>query len=378
MHIGLNLVFLVPGETGGMEVYARELIPELAVARPEWRFTAFVSREAAAAGGPWNTATEFVTVPVNARRRAEWVRGEQVLLPRLARRAGVDLVHSLASTAPVWGRFARVATVHDLIYLRYPEAHGGLRAIGMRALVPLGARRSDRVITGSEHAKGDLVRAIGLDATSIDVVPHGVRAPDPAAAAPPRRLREQLGLGTRPVVLAVGAKRPHKNLPRLLDALARLPRDGRPILVVTGYATENEPALRAQIGALGLGDDVRLLGWVPAAELDGLYALAAAFVLPSLYEGFGLPVLEAMIRGVPVACSNAASLPEVASDAALLFDPERPDEIAAAMEALITDRALAARLVEAGRTRARAFTWARCASGTLAAYERALAPQRRA
>jgi hypothetical protein len=117
VHIGLNLVFLVPGETGGMEIYARELIPELlANAPPAMRFTAFVSREAARAeGAPWGELLPALTVPVHARSRAQWVLGEQAPLPLMAARAGVDLLHSLASTAPLWGRYRRVTTVHDLI-----------------------------------------------------------------------------------------------------------------------------------------------------------------------------------------------------------------------------------------------------------------------
>src|SRR5436309_12349583 len=121
MHVGLNLLYLVPGETGGTEVYARELIPALAQADPELRMTAFVNRETAASDhGPWHEHAETVTVPVNARRRTEWVRGEQQLLPGLAHRAGVEVLHSLANTAPAWGRFRRVVTVHDLHYRIVP------------------------------------------------------------------------------------------------------------------------------------------------------------------------------------------------------------------------------------------------------------------
>ena len=177
MHIGLNLIFLVPGETGGMEVAARGLIPELIKAAPEVRFTAFINREAAAAkDGPWGELLPAVTVPVNARNRVQWVRGEQTLLPRLARRAGVELVHSLASTAPAWGRFRRVVTVHDLIYARFPEAHAGIRDRGMRLLVPLAVRRSDRVIAISQSTRHDLVELLGAPAEKIDVIPQGLGA----------------------------------------------------------------------------------------------------------------------------------------------------------------------------------------------------------
>src|SRR5690606_39059937 len=158
MHVGLNLVYLVPGETGGTEVAARELLPALVeAAGPGVRFTAFLNREASAAeGGPWKDLMDWVTVPVNARNRAEWVRGEQQHLPRLARRAGVDLVHSLANTAPLWGRFRRVVTVNDLIHRFFPDAHGGVKARGMALLVPLAIRRADRVITISAATADDL------------------------------------------------------------------------------------------------------------------------------------------------------------------------------------------------------------------------------
>ena len=177
MHVGLDLIFLVPGETGGMEVAARELIPELIKAAPEVRFTAFVNREATAAkDGPWGELLPAVTVPVNARNRVQWVRGEQTLLPRLAARHGVELVHSLASTAPAWGRFRRVVTVHDLIYARFPEAHAGIRDRGMRLLVPLAVRRSDRVIAISQSTRKDLVELLGVPVEKVDVIPQGLGA----------------------------------------------------------------------------------------------------------------------------------------------------------------------------------------------------------
>jgi glycosyltransferase involved in cell wall biosynthesis len=365
-------VYLVPGETGGTETYARELIPALLAERPDLRFTAFVNREAAEAGGPWGEAIPSVTVPVRARRRAEWVRGEQQLLPRLAARAGVDILHSLANTAPAWGRFKRVVTVHDLIHRIYPEAHFGRISTAMRWLVLLAARRADRVIAPSASAGADIVRLLHVPADAVDVVPQGV-SPPPDAEAARAAERARFALGERPLVLAVSAKRPHKNLPRLLEALASIPAERRPLLVVPGYPTPHEAELRERAAALGVEDDVRFPGWVSAAELEGLYAEASAFVFPSLYEGFGLPVLEAMARGVPVACSDRGSLAEVAGDAARLFDPEHPGQIAAAIEALISDRAEAERLRQAGRRRAAGFTWGATARGTLASYERALA-----
>jgi glycosyltransferase involved in cell wall biosynthesis len=373
MRLGLNLVYLVPGHTGGMETYARELIRSLHDVAPQIEKTAFLSREgAAAAGAPWLELCRPVTVPVNSASRVGWVRGEQVDLPRLARSAGVELLHSLATTGPGWGEFRRIVTVHDLIYKVHPEAHFGLLSLGMRVLVPLSVTRATRTIAVSQSTADDLVEHLKLARERIDVVPNGVGTPPTGVALPEPELRAKLELGERPFVLCTSAKRPHKNLPRLLEALARLPADRRPAAVLTGYPTQHERELAELARTLGIADLVRILGWVKQDELEGLYAAATCLVFPSLYEGFGLPVLEAMARGLPVACSDRSSLPEIAGDAALLFDPEDVGAIAAAIQRLLTEPDLRARLAERGRAQAARFTWKACAQATVASYERAL------
>jgi glycosyltransferase involved in cell wall biosynthesis len=374
VHVGLNLVYLVPGYTGGTEVVARELLPALvAAADPDVRFTAFINREAAETpGGPWKELMPAVTVPVRARNRVEWVRGEQQHLPRQAAAAGVDVLHSLANTAPAWGRFRRIVTVHDLIHRFYPDTHGGLKARGMSVLVPLAIRRSHRVMADSAATAADLASELRVPSGKVDVVPMGVGTTARATPEPEGELRARHELGDRPIVLTVAAKRPHKNLPRLIEAIALIDPARRPLLVAPGYGTFHDDDLAALVQRLGIADDVRLLGWVSDAELEGLYAAASAFVLPSLYEGFGLPVLEAMARGVPVACSDRGSLREVAGDAARVFDPERPADIAAAIGELLADAALADRLRVAGRGQAARFTWQRSAQLMLASYRRVL------
>ena len=375
MHFALNLVFLVPGETGGTETYARELIPELLAAAPQARFTAFINREAAAErDAPWGGLIPAVTVPVRARNRLEWVRGEQELLPRLASRAGVDLLHSLANTAPVWGSYRRVVTIHDLAYRLAPEAHLGVLGLGMRVLVPLAGRRSHRIIVDATSTRDDVEALLGITPSRIDVVPLGLGAGLRADPMPEAELRAKLALNGRPIALSVSAKRPHKNLGRLIGAIALIPVERRPVLVLPGYSTRHEDQLRRRAAELGVTGDIRFLAWVDQAELEGLYAAAACFVFPSLLEGFGLPVLEAMARGVPVSCSSRGALGEVAGDAALVFDPESEAAIAATIERLIGDPATADRLRAAGRERAARFTWAATATGTLASYERAINP----
>ncbi len=375
IHAGLNLVYLVPGETGGMEVYARELIPRLA-AIEGLRVTAFVNREAAEGErGPWHEVPHEI-VPVKARNRLEWVRGEQQLLPRMARRAGCDLVHSLASTAPLWGRFTRVTTIHDINYKLVPDAHFGLMRRGMGILIPAAARRSHRIIVDAHSTVRDVERHLKVASEKVDVVPLGVGQEPTAAPTAAGALRAKFDLGDRPVLLSVSAKRPHKNLLRLLDAHAAIEPGERPMLVIPGYSTPHEAELVRRAAALGTTEHVRLPSWVDNPDLEGLYELATAFVFPSLYEGFGFPVLEAMRRGVPVACSNRSTLPEVAGDAALLFDPESVTELAAALVRLLGDGRLRDRLQKAGPRQAARFSWDATATSTVASYQRAISERR--
>ena len=367
VHVGFNLLFLAPGEMGGLEVYAREMVAALA-RRDDVQLTLFLNR---LAGPEWRELAPVAEAPVDPRRRVQWVAGDQVHAVRLARRTGAELVHSVSSTAPAIGSFARVVTVHDLHYRVYPEAHFGVRALGMRALVPLAVRRAQRVIVPSESTRVDLLRFTGARSERVDIVPYGI-GQSPRAGGDAGAGRELLGAGERPVALSVSAKRPHKNLARLIGALARIPKERRPLLALPGYPTPHEQELRELAAERGVAEDVRFLGWVSAEELDSLYAAADCFVFPSLYEGFGFPVLEAMARGVPVATSGRASLAEVAGDAALMFDPEDEGSIAEAIESLLGDESLRERLRAAGRERASGFTWERAADLTVAAYRRAL------
>ena len=172
IRVGLNLTFLTPGEMGGLEIYARELTAALAT-RDDVRLVLLLNRRAAGEA-VWRDIGEQRVLDLDPTRRIEWVRADQLLVPRAAAEAEVDVLHSLASTGPVRGRMARVVTVHDLNYLAYPEAHFGVRALGMRILVPLAVRRSARVIVPSEATRTDLIERLRAEPGQIDVVPEGV------------------------------------------------------------------------------------------------------------------------------------------------------------------------------------------------------------
>ena len=373
LHVGLDLLFLVPGQTGGRETYVRELLPALRAAEPRLRVTAFVGREAAGAGaGFWTEgADRVVALPrVAAESRVRWALGESLVLPRAADRADVDVLHCPANFAPSHGRCVRVLTLHDLLWRRLPEAVSPAMRRGTDVLVPRGARSAHRVLTGSAATKADIVSELGVDPGRIDVTPYGLGStPAPGDAG---RGRALLGVGAgRSVVLCVATDLPHKNLGALVEALALTGAAERPLLAFAGHGT-GDGRLAGLAAARGVGADVRALGAVSAGDLEDLYAAATVLATPTRFEGFGLPVLEAMARGVPVACSDLPVLREVAGDAAVWLDPGDPRQIAGALDGLLADAAQRERLIAAGLRHAQAFTWAATARGTLAAYAEAI------
>lgn len=370
-RILLNLLYLDPGRTGGMEVVARALLPHLAEALPsDWDLGVIVNANALASDGPWHEL-ELHALHVDVANRVDWVRAELTDVPRIARRAGADLIHSLGNTGPWWSSVPRSVTVNDLIHHRVPHPGLALKSRITGAFVAGGAKRARRVVVAAQQTRDDLVDIAGIDPSHIDVIPYGIAAPT-VAPTPEDELRARFALGDRALVLSPSARQPHKNLARLIEAHALL-EGPRPLLVMPGYATAQDDALRQRTRELGLDDDVRWLGWIDQADLEGLYVCSELLVFPSLYEGFGLPVLEAMLRGLPVACSDRGSLAEIAGDAALIFDPERTDAIAAAVQQLHDDQALRARLTAAGHEQVARFTWSACAAGYVQSFERSLA-----
>ena len=366
MRVAFNALHVVPGETGGSELYARRLIEELATIEG-LELTVFVSREGR--DETWPEGTRVVGLPVSARSRAARVIAEQTVLPATVARSGADVLHNLFTTAPAAAGVPQVTTIHDLIYKHFPETHAGLLSYGMRVLVPLAARRSRRIIAVSEATKRDIVEFLGVPEERIDVIYEGPGMAPEVEPTAEQALRERFELGDSQIVLTVSAKRPHKNLERLFEAFAGLDSDA--VLVVPGYETPFEAELRAKATATA-ASRIRFTGWLDDRDLEGLYRAAVCLVFPSLAEGFGLPVLEALGRGLPVACSNVSALPEVAGEAALYFDPLETGAIRRAIEQLLDEPDLRERLASEGRERARAFTWESTARRTLETYRRAI------
>ncbi|HEY2595560.1 MAG TPA: glycosyltransferase family 1 protein [Chloroflexota bacterium] len=356
------------GYAAGIAQYARLLIDALTALEGPERYVVLRSRrgrreEVGSAGG---RPVSLMTPPHN--RFERWV----LPLELLARRPWPSLLHSVDHVAPTWRRWRSVVTLHDLAFLLYPATHTD-ESRAYYAASGESVRKAERVIAVSQRTASDAVRLLGVDPVRMRVVPEAA-APSfsPRGDAEFESAARRLHLDQRPYALFVGTLEPRKNVPLLLEAFALVRRQlDVQLLVVGGRGWLDEPIFAAHARS-GLGDAVRFLGNLGQDDLAALYSHAGAFVLPSLYEGFGLPVLEAMACGAPVICSNAGPLPEVAGDAAVLLSPLEPAEWAEAIVSVLTDPQVAAALRQKGFERAAAFSWTRTALATRDVYREAL------
>jgi len=297
---------------------------------------------------------------------------EQLRLPSLISKLSLDILHSPYYVKPYRLPIPSILTLYDTIPTRYPAYYPRHTRLFIRLLKRLALRSVAHCIAISENTKADFVRHYGVVPERITAIPLAVddhfRPVEPATIAAVRT-RYRL---PPDYVLYLGINKPHKNLVRLIDALSWITHHGSRItLIIAGAWDPRYPEPRRRVEALGLESVVRFLGPVPEEDLPALYSGAIAFVFPSLYEGFGLPVLEAMACGVPVACSNTSSLPEIVGEAALTFDPMDVQAIAAALSRLLNDASLRAELRQRSLERARCFSWAETARRTLKVYQTA-------
>ncbi|MBS1871780.1 MAG: glycosyltransferase family 4 protein [Acidobacteria bacterium] len=359
LRIGVNALYLIPGGVGGTEIYLRNLLAALAEADSSNQYTIVTNRE----------TTDLVPRAPNMRALPQAVRAanrparilwEQVRLPGVARAERFDVLFNPGFTAPMRCPCPQVTVFHDLQHKRHPEHFRRLDLPFWNLLLWGSARRSTRLIAVSEATRQDLLRFYGVDS---DVVPHGVEQAIFDLAA--RRQPE-------PFILCVSTLHPHKGLEALLEGFAEFRRRTSGYrLVLAGMRGFAAQAIEARIRDLALADSVEITGWIPRAALLDLYRRAGAFVYPSTFEGFGMPVAEAMAAGVPLACSDIEPLRSLAGDAALRFAPGDSRAIADALTRLAVDKALRERLAAQGCLGAREFTWRSAALRTRSVLEQA-------
>lgn len=373
MRVVFNAWHYIPGTLGGGETYIVNLLKALRDI-PDVDIVVLTTRFNHSALTALGLTCHRSAIP--ATNRPARIAMEQALLPRVCRKHGADLLHTTANVAPLMSRCPVVLTVHDLFYEHYARK---LQSSYYRAFVPPSVRRSAHVITVSENSKRDLLRKFRLPADRVSVV---YEAADDAFfetdfdKAHLDEVRTRFGLQDD-YVLYVGSGEPQKNVAGLMKGFARSsPLSESHRLAVVGDMGAARKALAREATALEIGDRVVFTGRVEFSDLLAIYRAAKVVVLPSFFEGFGLPVVEAMASGVPVISSNTTCLPEICGGAAVLVDPSSAADIARALTNVLSDESMRAELIARGRARAREFSWAAAARETVAAYERALAEVR--
>jgi glycosyltransferase involved in cell wall biosynthesis len=345
--------------SGGARQFIQSLVPALAETRGDDQLFFFYNREQFR-----GLAADCTEVVIEGRNKLWW---DLLLLPRMLRKLKIDAAIFPKNVVPLWTGCANYVVIHDLAYF-LPElnAYRRLDTLYMRTLLPRSVRKAAGVFAVSENTKRDVVHHTGCDPAKITVTyeaadPIYRRIDDPDVL---RRVKAKYDLPTA-FLLYTGSLSPRKNLVRLLQAFARTGDAIPHKLVLTGSKSWSDRSVYEMMDALRLRDRVRQIGYVEEQDMPVLYTLADAYVYPSLYEGFGLPVLEAMRCGCPVVASNASSVPEVAGDAAILVDPYDVDAMTAAIHTVLTDRQVRERLVASGLRRADLFSWRCCAETML-------------
>jgi len=357
MRIGVNALYLIPGGVGGTEIYLRCLLAALRSCDMDNEYCVYTNRETGPDLVPEQSNFQNMPQPVRASNRPARICWEQTGLALQTARDRLDVLLNPGFTAPLLAVCPQVTVFHDLQHKRHPEYFRWFDLPFWRMLLYAAAHRSDVLIADSEATRMDLERYYRLPARRIQVVPLGV---DTAFRGLVRRPTDP------PYFLNVSTLHPHKNLDRLMRAFALFRRD-RPDfrLVVAGLRGFFADQLEDLRRELGLHDAVEFTGWIPRVALLDLFSGATAFIYPSTFEGFGLPVVEALAAGVPAACSRIEPLTSIVAGAALQFDPQDVDSILCAMRSLATDSELAACLAARGIQRAAAFSWDASARLTL-------------
>ena len=390
MHVGINahlLAFTGNYREAGLSIHIRELITALLARDDGTRYTLYLGSGARArpAGFARSPRARIAVSRLPTARPEPRILWEQTVLPVAAARDRLDVLHCPVLIRPALCPVPAVITAHDLIFLRYPDRFPRLKRLYLTALAGQSLRRTRHIIAVSESTRRDIVQLLGVPERRITVVPNGLDHAHfyPRPAAEVAAFRQAHALPER-MILYLGTLEPRKNLPLLLRAYAAARDDlGGARLVIGGAKGWFYEEIFRVARDLGLDRGpaaVHFAGYVPDADLPLWYNSAAAFVYPSLYEGFGLPVLEALACGVPVIAAQSSALPEVVGAAGLLIDPHSEAALATALRAVLGQPALAAQLAAAGPPQAAGYSWATTAAATLAVYRAAArrpAPGRR-
>lgn len=367
LRIGINALYLLPGQVGGTEIYLRCLLRAMANAGTDHHHVVFLNRESADVGiAPDHPTVTSVVCPVQATHRPARILWEQFRLPAECRCHKIDVLLNPGFTSPVAGTGCATVTVfHDLQFRKHPEFFSKPDLLAWRLLCGASARFSTGIVCSSPATTTDFLHFYSRPAAQVTTAPLAVddRFFD----------LEWMPASENPYLLTVSTLHPHKNLERLLGAFQRF-RKTEPAtrLVIAGLKGFAAESVEARLRDLGLRDHVEITGWIERERLYSLYTAARAFVYPSLFEGFGMPVLEAMAVGIPTACADISPLREMVGAGALLLDPQSEASIESAIRSIWSDQTVRERLNRSGRQVASGFRWSSTAALTLDALQKAV------
>lgn len=376
-RIGINaqlLSFSRSYRNAGSSAYIYQLLQHLPSIPSPHRYIVFTNADRAGLRATGEQRFHLVGSRLNTERPARRILWEQLAFPALIARERLDLVHGTLNVLPLARRAAGMVTIHDLSFLLFPELFLPAKQRYLSLMTRLSALRAQMVVASSENTRRDVIRLLGVPEERVRVVPLGVedRLREPISDEAIARFRAAQGLPEQ-FFFYVGTFEPRKNLARLVEAYGQARRAGVewPLVLAGGKGWLYEEIF-TRIQELGLEPHVILPGYVLYEDLPLWYNAASVFVYPSLYEGFGLPVAEAMACGCPVITSNASSLPEVAGQAAILIDGEQVEDLRDALIRVAGDPALRADLSRRGRLRAAQFDWRQTAAQMVGLYDEAL------
>lgn len=365
--VGINLLWMVPGVVGGSETYTTRLLRGLMERDARMQYVLFALPQFASAHPDLTSNFDTAYAPLTGQWKSFRVAGENSWLTRQSRKKKIDLLHHAGGVLPLLPTQRPVLTIHDLQYLYYPEYFTRTKLAYLKQMVPRSAEGARLILTPSEFTRRTVIERLNIDPSLVVAVPHGISPREDKVDASDIRDRYDI---PGDFFLYPAATYPHKNHLVLLDAFARVLKiHPGTSLVLTGarawaewkVAADMRQRIIEEVHKLGIEDSVKMLGYVPARDLDALYQEAVAVAFASRFEGFGAPVLEAMARGCPVIASNATALPEVVAGAGTLVSPDNPEDWCSAMSDLLEDHEERTAWIKRGLERAKDFAWTRSA-----------------
>lgn len=379
MKLGIS-GFATDGGQSGISQYIVNVLPRLSQLDPDVESVIFIPKSAAGLLQGLTAPGEIVALPDWLANPVASMLWHLLVFPLLLKRHGCDCAYLPAGNRRLgwWYGVPSVSTIHDLSQFHVEAKYDPLRMFYIKRILPLMMRRLTRVIAVSESTRQDLINFAGLPGEHIRVAYNGAdlsRFDSPERSLARQNVSAFLGSDAPYLLYTARLEHPGKNHVRLLQAIAQLKQQHKlqHKLVLAGSPWNGADIIQQTVAQLGLSQDVILTGFIPNELLPDLYAAADLFVFPSLFEGFGIPLLEAMMAGTPVCAANVSSIPEVTGDAALLFDPRNPDAIAAQIDRILGEPAMAVKLIERGRRQARRFSWDDAARGALLQCREAIA-----